>query len=60
MMFDWFPQKWWTFRTSENKVNCTSEELAHLLDKSITLRRHPTQDDVNVTTDTGIVSWYKY
>ena len=56
MMFDWFPQSWWTLVTSESEVNCTNEEMAQLLDRSFTLRRHPTQDDVNATTDTGIVS----
>lgn len=53
MMFDWFPQSWWTLGPP---VNCTNEEMAQLLERSFTLRRHPTQDNANETTDAGIVS----
>ena len=54
--FDWYPQKWWTRAVFQDDVDCTDEELAAFLDKAITLRRHPTQEDVNATTTTGIVS----
>ena len=40
---------------SLDQVNCTDDELANFLDKAITLRRFPTQEDVNATTNTGIV-----
>ena len=53
--FDWFPQRWWTRSLSVDELDCSDNELATLVDKTIALRRHPTQEDVNATTNTGIV-----
>ena len=58
--FDWYPQRWWTRAVFQDDIDCTDDELAAFLDKTITLRRHPTQEDVNATTTTGIVSGYIY
>lgn len=55
MTFDWYPQAWWTQEVSQDIIDCTDKELESFLDKMITLRRHPTQEDVNATTNTGIV-----
>ena len=38
-----------------DELDCSDNELASFVDKTITLRRHPTQEDVNATTNTGIV-----
>ena len=38
-----------------DELDCSDNELATFVDKTITLRRHPTQEDVNATTNTGIV-----
>ena len=38
-----------------DELDCSDNELAAFVDKTITLRRHPTQEDVNATTNTGIV-----
>ena len=53
--YDFYPQEWWTRDVSMDQLNCSDDELARFIDKMITLRRHPTEDDVNATTDTGIV-----
>ena len=38
-----------------DELDCSDNELATFVDKTIALRRHPTQEDVNATTNTGIV-----
>ena len=55
MTFDWYPQRWWTKKLSLDEIDCTDDELERFLDTAITLRRHPTQEDVNAVTNTGIV-----
>ena len=54
IMFDWYPKNWWK-QLNGSKVKCSEDELARFLDKVLTLRRYPEADDVNATTDAGIV-----
>ena len=55
--FDWYPQRWWTQNDqSVDELDCPDDaQLAAFLERTISLRRHPTQEDVNATTNTGIV-----
>ena len=43
-----------------DELDCSDNELATFVDKTITLRRHPTQEDINATTNTGIVRHINY
>ena len=54
IMFDWYPKNWWKQLNGSN-ITCSEDQLARFLDKVLTLRRYPEADDVNATTDAGIV-----
>ena len=58
MTYDWFPPKWWTFERSHDvvHVNCTDEELANFIERSLSFQWRPVPDNENVLTDTGKVS----
>lgn len=54
--YDWFPLRWWAREESSVEVSCSDHELAEFLEKVISLRWRPVPDDLNATTDSGIVS----
>ena len=56
IVFDWYPQKWWTQEVTNNKVNCTDEELERFMERVLSLREDPEPDFSGKATDAGIVS----
>ena len=55
IVYDWYPNRWWTFEESNLEVNCSDIELAEFLDKVISFHWHLTPADNHTTTDAGIV-----
>lgn len=56
IVFDWYPQKWWTEQVANNQVNCTDSQLEEFLERVLSLREDPAIDLEAGPTDTGIVS----
>ena len=54
--YDWYPLRWWAYEESKIEVSCSDRELAEFLEKVITFRTRPVEDDINAATDAGIVS----
>ena len=57
IVFDWYPQEWWTEEVANNKVNCTDDQLEGFLERVLSLREDPALDLEAGPTDTGIVSF---
>ena len=55
-MYHWYPRQWWTQNVTDVEVDCTDTQLERFLERVLTLQRYITLDDINSTTDFGIVS----
>lgn len=59
MAYDWFPPNWWTFDRSHVHVDCTDDELATFVERSLSFQWRPVPEDNKAITDTGKVCPYK-
>ena len=52
LTFGWYPFGWWL---SDGTVDCTDQQLAAFMERSLALQIFPNPDDRSASTDTGLV-----
>ncbi len=56
LTYGWYQDRWWTEEMNPEQTNCTDHQLAEVLHRSLVLQLIPNLNDLNTTTDTGLVS----
>ncbi len=56
LTYGWYQDRWWTEEVNPEPTNCTDDQLAEALHRSIALQLLPNLNKLNSTTDTGLVS----
>ncbi len=54
--YGWYQDRWWTEEVNPEPTNCTDHQLAEVLHRSLALQLIPDLNELNATTDTGLVS----
>ncbi|XP_064390840.1 gamma-aminobutyric acid type B receptor subunit 2-like [Halichondria panicea] len=54
LTYGWYQDRWWTEEVYPELTNCTDNQLAEFLHRSIALQLLPNLNELNATTDTGL------
>ncbi|XP_064390853.1 gamma-aminobutyric acid type B receptor subunit 2-like [Halichondria panicea] len=54
LTYGWYQDRWWTEEVNPEPTNCTDDQLAEALHRSIALQLLPNLNKLNSTTDTGL------
>ena len=52
----WYQNNWWTEEVNQEQIDCSDDELAEFLHRSLVLKMLPEHNDSNAPTDVRLVS----
>ena len=52
----WYQNNWWTEEVNQEQIDCSDDELAEFLHRSLVLEMLPEHNDSNAPTDVRLVS----